>query len=164
MLVLQHQAELPITATDIAKFTLDKSDELCKDISVIYWSRQQHAIKEEDPKRLIFVSDFGTGKTILLKNKALELSGKDPQIASKNNKKKACFRNVSNEIEIEGFTPKVYFVSFVLKNSLLFNSLKKELNSDDTGIKTMSLIKLLALENECKKTLQYILFCHKCNT
>ena len=159
MLVHQHQAQMPITSTDIVNYTIKQTDHLCKDISIIYWSRQQQTINHSKMKRLIFTSDFGTGKTILLKAKAVELTTKNWRRKQQKSQKKQCLRGPSILIENENDNdnddpPTVYVVVFVnRKTSLLYSSLKNDLfwdkSSRESHLRKGS-IELLAMETDCK--------------
>jgi hypothetical protein len=42
----------------------------------IFWTKQQHQLLEEDPKRVLFTSNYGTGKTLVMKAKARDLGRK----------------------------------------------------------------------------------------
>jgi SpoVK/Ycf46/Vps4 family AAA+-type ATPase len=42
----------------------------------IFWTKQQHGLLEEDPKRVIFTSNYGTGKTLVMRAKATHLGRK----------------------------------------------------------------------------------------
>ena len=67
-----YRANMPISPTCVANYTVQKANIICKDISVLHWSRQQLGIVKTKQKRIIFTSDYGTGKSVLLKHKAVE--------------------------------------------------------------------------------------------
>ena len=163
MLGQQHQAQMPITATDIVNYTIKKTDLLCKDISsVIYWSRQQKVINQSNLKRLIFTSDFGTGKTILLKRKAFELTTKNWHRKKQKSQKKPCLMGPSILIENDNDNddddpPIVYVVIFLnRKTSLLYSTLKNDLMWDKSSQERhqrKGSIELLAMETDSKISL-----------
>ncbi len=73
MLAYSHSQKMVITKADTARYTLAKCELICSDIKVIYWTKQQKMINTTEPKRIIFTSDYGTGKSTLLKAKALQV-------------------------------------------------------------------------------------------
>jgi hypothetical protein len=75
-----------------------------------FWTQHQKPLLDLDPKRALFTSDFGTGKTNLLKAKAQQLS---------------------NEKQI-------FFVLFTEPDGLLFQSITAEFEDQD-HVKVVSL-------------------------
>jgi hypothetical protein len=80
------------------------SDAMSTTKSIIFWSKEQLNIitATKDAKRVALTSEFGTGKTILLKAKAIEILG------IKDTKRK----NQMNLKEVKLVKPKIVFVIF----------------------------------------------------
>ena len=74
VLTQMYRRKMVVTNTELSKYTIQKSDKMSSNYEeVIFLTRQQQAILGYKPRRVIFKSDFGTGKTILLKAQAREL-------------------------------------------------------------------------------------------
>lgn len=70
---------------DLTKYTEDMSERIASLQKKIFWTMPQFVIlNDESKKRLIFMSDFGTGKTSLIRIKAKRLldEGKEVVIVS----------------------------------------------------------------------------------
>jgi hypothetical protein len=68
MSMLQHRQCL--TPTNVVDFTMNNVNKV---FSSRFFTRQQIELKRNNPKRVIFRSGYGTGKTFLLKQKALSV-------------------------------------------------------------------------------------------
>jgi hypothetical protein len=101
------QREQVFSKTDVANLLSNRR---------IIWTKQQNGLLESNPKRVLFTSDFGTGKTTLLKAKAQQL-GKDRHLQQLNGKSK----------KLESSSGKIFFVVFVGQDALLTQSLKSEM-------------------------------------
>ena len=67
---------LKLFAGDLLKYTEQKTEEISSLLKRFFWTVPQYSIlKDDSKKRVIFMSDFGTGKTSLLKAKAKILLG-----------------------------------------------------------------------------------------
>ena len=70
---------------DLLKYTDDKTEKISSLEKKIFWTSAQFSIlNDESKKRVIFMSEFGTGKTVLLRTKAKQLlsQGKEVLIIS----------------------------------------------------------------------------------
>jgi hypothetical protein len=113
-----------------------------------FWTKNQRELIEEDPKRVLFTSNYGTGKTLVMRAKALHL-GKKRQIfyvskttaaqgneidfsesffleksAMKNKKKEALNLNFKNQTIID--PGKTFIILFTQPDALLFHSIHQE--------------------------------------
>jgi hypothetical protein len=97
--------------TDVASYTTQTADKMFEtENKAFFWTKHQKTLLDLDPKRVLFTSEFGTGKTTLLKAKAKKLS---------------------NEKQI-------FFVLFTDPDGLLFQSITAEFEDQD-NIKVVSL-------------------------
>ena len=72
---------LKLFAGDLLKYTEQKTEEISSLLKRFFWTVPQYSIlKDDSQKRVIFMSDFGTGKTSLLKAKAKILLGQKKNI------------------------------------------------------------------------------------
>ncbi len=83
-----------------------------------FWSKQQFNIIQSDQKRVFFTSEFGTGKTTLMKTKAKELSRQINAEIAKGNK------------SMNSPEQKVFFVLFCDSNSLLAKVIEQEFKAE----------------------------------
>ena len=115
----------------------------------IFWTKHQHGLLEKDPKRVIFTSNYGTGKTLVMKAKARELGRKRQLFYF--SKKQADQGNLitskesyldATKIQLEGKelnylknqtnrenltdTGKTFIILFTKPGALLFHSIHKE--------------------------------------
>jgi len=88
----------------VVKYTVQASDRMFEKKG-FFWTKHQLVLKE-NPKRVLFTSEFGTGKTLLLKTKAKELAAK---------------------IEQE----KIFFILFTASDALLAEAIKKEFEENE---------------------------------
>jgi hypothetical protein len=101
---------------------------------LFFWTKHQKNILESNKRRVIFTSEFGTGKTTLLKAKAKQL-GWDrhlQQLKSKSNK-------------TDSSSGKIFFVVFVSQDALLTQSLKSEMKELKNHVEVISLTSELVL-------------------
>ena len=93
VLTRMHCMKIPVTDTQLSEYTVRKSEQ-------IFLTQQQQWVMNIEPRRVIYTSDFGTGKTLLLRAKAVKLAkSRDP--------------------------PKIVFVIFLEEGSLLVTDIKK---------------------------------------
>jgi hypothetical protein len=63
-----------VTKKDLLEYTRDKCESVSSSANIFFWSNVQYNVLSEPKlKRVAFNSQFGTGKTILLKEKARSL-------------------------------------------------------------------------------------------
>ena len=152
-----HEAKIPITSSCVSKYTVEKADSSCQDLfSVIYWSNEQLPIAESKQKRIIFCSDYGTGKSILLQHHALKILREISELEMRSERKQkhelqngplqkqkrmnpdydepmtASFKNKKRDVQ-------VLFAVFVLKNGSFFQLLKQVFLKYDGRIKLLGL-------------------------
>ena len=66
---------------DLLKYTDDKTEKISSLEKKIFWTSAQFSIlNDESKKRVIFMSEFGTGKTILLRTKAKRLLSQGKEV------------------------------------------------------------------------------------
>jgi hypothetical protein len=74
--------------TDVANYAAQKSERMyVVDNHIFFWTNHQKMLIDFNPKRVLFTSDFGTGKTTLLKAKAMQLGKERHMQHLKNNSK-----------------------------------------------------------------------------
>jgi hypothetical protein len=126
MLAYSHSQKMVVTKADTANYTLAKSDEICSNFKVIYWTKHQKMITAAELKRVIFTSDYGTGKSTLLKAKAFEIVKE---------KKKKCSKIINTTDKLA-----VIFINFLDENvNLLHNQLKSDFESYEDFIHIIAL-------------------------
>ena len=89
VLMYMFQHDQVFTRTDVAKQSVEACDKIFhKEIlfdtteenktirEKFFWTKQQQGLLEKDKKRVIFTSNYGTGKTLVMKAKALQLGRK----------------------------------------------------------------------------------------
>ena len=115
---------------------------------IFFWTKDQRKLIEGNPKRVLFTSNFGTGKTLVMRAKAMHL-GKKRQIfyvskttadqgneidfsesffleksAMKTKKKEALNLNLKNQAIID--PGKTFIILFSKPDALLFHSIHQE--------------------------------------
>ncbi len=119
VLMYMFQREQIFSKTDVAKYTLQAAEKMFdNENKTFFWTKHQKALIQSNPKRVLFTSAFGTGKTTLLKNKAKQLG------------------------ESKQSTPtsgKTFFVVFTGKDALLTQSLNLELGELKEQVEVVSL-------------------------
>ncbi len=138
MYMFQHNQ--PFTKTDLTNLTVEAADNVIKNHPLLkikqnnikreekcFWTRHQREILEKDPKRVLLTSNFGTGKTLLLKTKAEQLAR---QKRDRTNRLKAKSRseptatNQSNSTEND--PGKTFLIFFAKKDLLVFKAIRDE--------------------------------------
>jgi hypothetical protein len=144
------QREQTFSKTDVAIYTMQASEKMfAVENKTFFWTKHQKTLLDLNPKRVLFTSEFGTGKTTLLKAKAKQL-GKERYFQHLQNKSK----------KIETSSGKIFFVLFTHKDALLTQSLKCDLESFKEHLEILTLksklIYLNQLNNNIKKNLNII--------
>jgi hypothetical protein len=123
------QREQIFSMADVAKYTEQTADTMnVVKNQLFFWTNHQKFIIDSDEKRVLFTSEFGTGKTTLLKAKATQL-GKARYLQNLKNKSKG----------IELSAGKIFLVVFVGQNALLTQSLKSEMEDLKDHIEIVSI-------------------------
>jgi hypothetical protein len=111
LFMYMFQFKQRFTKTDVANYTTQAAENMFDlQKETFFWTKHQKALIYSRPKRVLFTSEFGTGKTTLLKAKAKQLSSEK----------------------------QIFFVLFTELNGLLFQSLTVEFEDQD-NVKVVSL-------------------------
>jgi superfamily I DNA and RNA helicase len=63
------------TTGQLVQLTTQTSDKICSPNTIMFWSKEQYkTFKDFKDKKVALTSGFGTGKTVLIRAKAKELS------------------------------------------------------------------------------------------
>jgi hypothetical protein len=127
MFLFQHGQDF--TPTDVANYTVQASDRMYEE-GGFFWTKHQWDLIQRDERRILFVSEFGTGKTLLLKSKAKVLADKIDRLIKGKTKKKETDRYF--EQGNEGIASKCFFIVFTEEKSLLIQMLKNEFEANWT--------------------------------
>jgi hypothetical protein len=130
------QREQVFSKTDVANYATHASDKMfAVENQTFFWTKNQKNLLVSTPKRVLFTSAFGTGKTTLLKAKAKQLGRERYFLDLKNKSKK-----------IEASSGKIFFVLFTCQYALLTQSLRLELDDLKEHIEIISVTsKLISL-------------------
>jgi hypothetical protein len=129
------QREQVFSKTDVANYTTQSSDNMfALENQTFFWTKHQKTLIDLNPKRVIFTSEFGTGKTTLLKAKAKELGRERYFLDLKNKSKK-----------IGTSSGKVFFLLFTGQEGLLTQSLKWELKDLKEHLEILALTSKLTI-------------------
>jgi len=113
----------------------------------LFWSKQQLNLINNDPKRVLFTSEFGTGKTTLLKAKAKILAinrvnfEKSKGMKETNNEKK------TNDKSITKDPGKTFLILFTHSASLLTKFILNEFEELNSHVE------VITLDVKCEKVL-----------
>ena len=119
MFLFQHDQDF--TTTDVAKYTVQVSDRMYEK-GGFFWTKHQWNLIQKDTKRVLFISEFGTGKTLLLKSKAKVLADEiDQLIKEETHKKDGCLEE-TNKCK----KSKCFFIVFTAGKSVLTEVIKQE--------------------------------------
>jgi len=157
--MFQHQQVFSKTdvTNDTVKFATQAFDMEDKNL---FWTKQQLNLVNNDPKRVIFTSEFGTGKTTLLKAKAKNIArskknfenSKIMKEKSKKTEKKAKNQSITED------PGKTFFILFIKSETPLFETLQKEFEELKTHIE------LISFDTKCEKDLIELVKANsKCN-
>jgi hypothetical protein len=68
------QSDQVFSKTDVANYTEQAAERMyANENKIFFWTNYQKTLIDKNPKRVLFTSEFGTGKTALLKAKAKQL-------------------------------------------------------------------------------------------
>jgi hypothetical protein len=130
-MMYMFQSEQLFTKTDVANYTTEAAEKMFEfDNKTFFWTKHQKALIDASPKRVLFTSEFGTGKTTLLKTKAKQLA------------KERHLQYLKKKIESSG---KIFFVLFIGQDALLTHSLKSEMEDLKDHVEIISLTSELNL-------------------
>jgi hypothetical protein len=133
-MMYMFQREQAFTKTDVANYTTQAAEKMFEfDNKTFFWTKHQKALIDTSPKRVLFTSEFGTGKTTLLKAKAKQLA-KERHLQY--------LKDESKKIESSG---KIFFVLFIGQDALLTHSLKSEMEDLKDHVEIISLTSELNL-------------------
>jgi hypothetical protein len=113
------QREQIFSKTDVANLISNKT---------IIWTKHHKALLDYNPKRVLFTSDFGTGKTTLLKAKAKQL-GEERYLQDLKGR----------ATERWYFSGRIFFVVFTGQDALLTQLLKSEMQDLKDHVQVLSL-------------------------
>jgi hypothetical protein len=129
------QRDQIFSKTDIANYTAQAAEKMFDvELKTFFWTRHQKTLIDLSPKRVFFTSEFGTGKTTLLKAKAKQLA-KERHLQHLKDKYK----------ETKCSSGKTFFVVFVSQDALLTQSLKSEMEELEDHVEVISLTSELNL-------------------
>jgi SpoVK/Ycf46/Vps4 family AAA+-type ATPase len=124
------QREQLFTKTDVANYTIQAAEKMFEfENKTFFWTKHQKALIDTSPKRVLFTSEFGTGKTTLLKAKAKQL-GKERYLQQLKIKYK----------KMESSPGKIYLVIFTGQEAFLPQSLKVEFEELAEHVEILTLI------------------------
>ncbi len=126
------QYEQPFTKTDLTNLTVEAADNVIRNHPLLkikkknikkeencFWTQHQKQLIEKDPKRVLFTSNFGTGKTLLLKTKAEQLARHKRYLTNRS--------EPTNKLDgTENDPGKTFLIFFAKKSSLVFQSIRDE--------------------------------------
>jgi hypothetical protein len=117
LLMYMFERNQVFSKTDVANYAAQTSERMfVVDNQIFFWTKHQKMLIDYNPKRVLFTSAFGTGKTTLLKAKAKQL-GRERHLQDLKKKSK----------QIDSQAAKIMFVVFTDKEALLTQSLQSEL-------------------------------------
>ena len=128
-MMYMFQREQLFTKTDLVNYTTEAAEKMFEfENKTFIWTKHQKALIDLSPKRVLFTSEFGTGKTTLLKAKAKQL-GRERHLQHLKGKSK----------KIDSSSGKIFFVVFVSQDALLTQSLKSEMEEFADHVEIISL-------------------------
>jgi hypothetical protein len=123
------QCDQVFSKTDVANYTVETAEKMNVVKNQLYfWTKHQKNVIESKKGRIIFTSEFGTGKTTLLKAKAKQLA-KERHLKHLKDKSK----------NTDSSSGKIFFVVFVGQDALLTQSLKSEMEEHKDHVEIISL-------------------------
>ena len=145
-MMYMFQREQLFTKTDLANYATEAAEKMFEfNNKTFFWTKHQKALIDSSPKRVLFTSEFGTGKTTLLKAKATQL-GKERRIHH--------LKNKTNQNDSSA--GQVLFVVFTGHEALLTQSLKLDLEELKEHVKIVSLTSKLMSSKLTTIKLNYI--------
>jgi hypothetical protein len=140
LLMYMFHYDQPFTKTHLANLAVQAAENV---FQKAFWTRHQKELIEKDPKRVLFTSNFGTGKTLLLKTKAEEVA---KQIHDLKKRKTKSIQEQTNKSENTENGVKSFFVFLAGKDLLLFQSIRNEFED----LKKMKNVEVEVLSLESK--------------
>jgi hypothetical protein len=134
------QYNQPFSKTNLANLTVEAAKNT---FYKGFWTRHQKDLIEKDPKRVLFTSNFGTGKTLLLKTKAEELGRQKGHLLNSKRKPNQEDQSVLGE-DGQG---KSFFVFLAGKDLLVFQSIRDEFKK--LKLEQNVQVEVLCLESKC---------------
>ncbi len=132
LLMYLLQNEQVFTNTDICKYTVQASEKMFNfEDKMFFWTRDQQCLMKNNEKRVLLTSDFGTGKTILLKAMAKNLL---PRHKEETQSIFAKFFSWYKNKE------KIFFILFTAPDSLLTISIQNEFKEWKEHIEVLSFL------------------------
>jgi hypothetical protein len=122
MFLYQHDQDF--TPTDLTKYSVQASDRIYEE-GGFFWTKHQWDLIQRDERRVLFVSEFGTGKTLLMKSKAKVLADKIDRLIKEETKNKETDECLEQGNKINKAL-KCFFIVFTAEKSVLIQGLKKE--------------------------------------
>jgi hypothetical protein len=127
VLMYMFQCDQVFSKTDVANYTVNTAKKMFDfEKKTFFWTKHQKTLLDSNPKRVLFTSAFGTGKTTLLKAKATQLGKERCHLENKSKK-------------IESSSGKIFFVVFTAQDALLTQSLKSEMEELKEHVQIVSL-------------------------
>ena len=123
------QREQVFTKTDLANYTTEAAEKMFVQKETFFWTKHQKLLIDSSPKRVLFTSEFGTGKTTLLKAKAKQL-GRERHLQHLKGKSK----------KIDSSSGKIFFAIFTGQEAFLPQSLKVEFEELAEHVEILTLI------------------------
>jgi len=118
--------------SDVTNYAVNMSDQIFNmEKKNFFWTKQQLNLIERDEKRVLFTSEFGTGKTTVLKAKAKKLAIQREFL--KNSETPTTF--VQSNTDDPG---KTFIILFTQSNSLLTESIQNEFQKLKTHVEVIS--------------------------
>ena len=134
-MMYMFQREQLFTKTDLANYTTEAAEKMFEfDNKTFFWTKHQKALIDTSPKRVLFTSEFGTGKTTLLKAKAKQL-GRERHLQHLKDKSK----------KTESSSGKIFFIVFIGEDALLTQLLKSEMVGLEDHVEIIPLTSELVL-------------------
>jgi hypothetical protein len=128
-MMYMFQREQLFTKTDLANYTTEAAEKMFEfDNKTFFWTKHQKALIDTSPKRVLFTSEFGTGKTTLLKAKAKQL-GRERHLQHLKYKSK----------KTESSSGKIFFIVFIGEDALLTQMLKSDMVGLEDHVEIISL-------------------------
>ena len=142
LLMYMFQYDQPFTKTDLANLTVEAAK---KTFHKGFWTRHQKDLIEKDSKRVLFTSNFGTGKTLLLRTKAELLGRKKGILTSSRRRPDQEDQPDQRENELR----RTFFVFLGGKDLLLFQSIREEFKK--LKLEENVQVEVLCLESKFKQ-------------
>ncbi len=162
------QNEQIFSKTDVSNYTVKMSDEIFNlEDKNFFWTKQQLNLIERDEKRVLFTSEFGTGKTTVLKAKAKNLAIKRKTFhESKLMREKGRKTNKkTDDLSITEDPGKTFVILFTRSDALLTMSVQNEFEDLKTHVEVITfetkrekdLIELVRANSNCNFFLDEVL-------